>query len=101
MSKLKPRRDNKTILQITLVAMGLILLVFLLTSITSVKEYPKPSAPNYLGLANLGLIPTTNTCSYNDAKVYTSTGIIGQVNEKQYLILESKLGNEYCPIRIS
>jgi hypothetical protein len=68
--------------------------------LTYPKEYAKPSAPNYLGLAQLNLIPTTNQCSYNEAKVYTSTDVIANTHEGQYLILESKFGDEYCPIRI-
>ena len=64
------------------------------------KVEVKPSAPNYLGLAKLNLIPTTNQCSYNEAKVYTSTDVIANTHEGQYLILESKFGDEYCPIRI-
>ena len=100
MSKQKQKRDNKLILQITLVGMGLILLVFLLTSINA-KEV-KPSTPNYLGSAQLHLIPTNYICSHSQ-EVYTSTGVVitNQQDGSKYLILQSKFGDESCLTRIS
>lgn len=79
-----------------------IIFLFLIISIgvIIIKPFTEPgiAKPNYLGLAKLGLIPNSECTHSQDA--YTSTGVVARTSNGDYAILESKFGDEYCPVRI-
>ena len=93
---MKQPNKNLRIIAITLVSMALIMTTFLFTSMATAKE-AKPSPPNYLGLAQIGIIPTTIKCSHS-LDTYISTGVImiNQQDQTKYIILQSKFGDEFC-----
>ena len=72
--------------------------LFIYTNISSYNN--QPSKTNYLGLAQLGLIPSTIQCSHN-SNMYNPTGIFAIDGEgNKYTILQSKFGDESCLARI-
>jgi len=60
----------------------------------------KPSTPNELGLATLGLIPTVPICTHNQSAYELTDVGVRDSNGAEYVLLKSKFGDEYCPIRI-
>ena len=81
--------------------MGLIMCIFHFSNLIMPKESPALPPTDYLGLAQLGVIPTSDTCSYQ-LKEYESTGVIAQnINGQKSLLVRTKLGDESCFIPIS
>ena len=78
------------------------MMITLIININDIDVYNnKPSKVNYLGLAELGVIPTTSECTHS-SDVYDSTnvGMMDRYGDK-YLIMQSKFGDESCLTPIS
>lgn len=89
----KPKYNYQVIILYTI---SFIIVLLLSINTFSMKTTTTISEPNYLGLAKLGLIPSQIECTH-EYNAYDSTGVIMQNKEgTQYLILESKFGDESC-----
>lgn len=97
MANRKHKKKLPTELYVIIIC-GLLAVAFLLNLQPPIsKELPPP---NYLGLAQMGVIPSQIQCSHS-ASSYVSTGIAAQgFDGNQYLILESKFGDESCVVKI-
>lgn len=79
--------------------LGIFMVAIILTSFLMINKTESVSKPNYLGLANLGLIPTNIQCSHS-IETYDSTDVSISNGKDSYLILQSKFGDESCLYKI-
>ena len=93
------KKKNFNLIKIMAISIGIFMIITLAFTFSGSNKDVGIPKTNYLGLAQLGLIPTTNQCSHYQ-EAYSSTGVVAQTSNGDYAILESKFGDEYCPVRI-